>query len=220
MKASVSSAQPFTMLLLLLLTSDLILSYATALGHISVESKNHFRLLSITTGGKNPSYVDVADKVTTSYGSSKNGDNNGDGVAEETKSTTLKENVSRYAVAVAVVEDAASAATELKSTTTPTNFAPLIGIATRKEDETADGLSEWSVRHNETSPVDMLYNVSAENGTTLLPREAEQTESWAMAILSIFSFLAVALCTASVLQRYSRRRNRRHNYQEIENLVV
>jgi hypothetical protein len=83
----------------------------------------------------------------------------------------------------------------------------------------SDGVSEWTVRHNESSEADMQFNITAANVTTLLPPEAEQTETWAYAILSIFSILAVALCTAAAWQRFSERRNRR-GYQEIENLVV
>ena len=91
--------------------------------------------------------------------------------------------------------------------------------STKKESNNVedDGVSEWSF-HNMTAADDLLYNVSvaSKNATSILPREAEQTETWAITVLAIFTALAVILCTITAY----RRRRKRHNYEEIESVVV
>lgn len=81
------------------------------------------------------------------------------------------------------------------------------------------GISEWDLHHDETSAMDLQYNVTApSNATTmLLPPEPAQTESWSVIIFSVFSALAVGLCAATCLRRC---RQRRRGYQEIQSLVV
>jgi hypothetical protein len=78
------------------------------------------------------------------------------------------------------------------------------------------GVSEWSF-HNVTAAEDMLYNVSASNKTSILPQEAQQKESWAITVLAVFIALTVILCGITA---YRRRCGKRHNYEEIESLVV
>ena len=190
-------------LLFLLLISDAVLPFLTALSHIAVKSRSYTRHLSFVTGTGSktvPRGHDV-DTDTNVDASDKKGATNGVNAADETKSTTVKNAMSPYFDPTAVVEDIASAAAKSHrgNTTKSTNSTSL-----------SDEINSGNATNND----------SAANATTILPPEAEQTESWTMAILSIFSFLALSLCTATAWERFSQRRNRRRDYQEIENLVV
>lgn len=118
-------------------------------------------------------------------------------------------------------------ATATKKAPTRTKSNTDSGMNTTDDEQGPSGsqedVSEWDERHNETSATDMLYNVTTSKNATsyaLLPSEAAQTESWAVAILAIFSGLAVVLFAATALKRCSQRRSQRQGYREIENLVV
>jgi hypothetical protein len=84
-----------------------------------------------------------------------------------------------------------------------------------------DSASEWDLRHNESSALDILFDMSSKtmNGTLVLPAEPDTSQSTTVAVISIFSFLALVLCVATACQRCSNRR-KRQGYQEVANLVV
>jgi hypothetical protein len=87
--------------------------------------------------------------------------------------------------------------------------------------EGQDTASEWDLHHNESSALDILYDMSSKtmNGTLVLPAEPDTSQSTTVAVISIFSFLALVLCVATACQRCSNRR-KRQGYQEVANLVV
>jgi hypothetical protein len=107
-----------------------------------------------------------------------------------------------------------------KGSSSPDNSSDAT-TASASDDETHASASEWDMHHNETSEADLQYDMSTpSNSTMILPAEPDTTQSATLVVLSIFTFLALALCTAIGLQHISKQNNRRQRYEEIGNIVV
>jgi hypothetical protein len=77
---------------------------------------------------------------------------------------------------------------------------------------------------NMTAFMDMLdvvhrNNYSESKSTLVLPSEKEPTETWTIAIVALFSSMAITLCAVTAWRRWCRNK-RRDGYQEVSNLVV
>jgi hypothetical protein len=57
------------------------------------------------------------------------------------------------------------------------------------------------------------------NGKIVLPPEHEPSETWIVAIVTLFSSMAISLCLTTAIRR-CRKNNRRTGYQEVNNIVV
>lgn len=56
-------------------------------------------------------------------------------------------------------------------------------------------------------------------GKIVLPPEHEPSETWIVAIVTLFSSMAISLCITTAIRR-CRKNNRRTGYQEVNNIVV
>lgn len=56
-------------------------------------------------------------------------------------------------------------------------------------------------------------------GKIVLPPEREPSETWIVAIVTLFSSMAISLCITTAIRR-CRKNNRRTGYQEVNNIVV
>lgn len=78
---------------------------------------------------------------------------------------------------------------------------------------------------NMTSFMDILdivhqnYSNESSMSTLVLPTEKDPTETWTIAIVALFSSMAISLCTVTGWRRWCRDK-RREGYHEITNLVV
>jgi hypothetical protein len=75
-----------------------------------------------------------------------------------------------------------------------------------------DVLNENMDVNNATTPV-------ASTGTIVLPPEHELSETWIIAIVTLFTSMAISLCVTTAIRR-CRNKNRRTGYQEVNNIVV
>jgi hypothetical protein len=57
------------------------------------------------------------------------------------------------------------------------------------------------------------------SGKIVLPPEHEPSETWTVAIVTLFSSMAISLCLTTAIRR-CRKNNRRTGYQEVNNIVV
>lgn len=70
--------------------------------------------------------------------------------------------------------------------------------------------------HDNTNETNSLGN---SGGTIVLPPEREPSETWIVAIATLFSSMAISLCLTTAIRR-CRIKNQRTGYQEVSNIVV
>lgn len=102
------------------------------------------------------------------------------------------------------------------TTTTATTTSSIDDTVTAESDDD---------NSNMTSFMDILdivhqnSNNDSSASTLVLPSEQEPTETWRIAIVALFSSMAITLCTVTGWRRWCRNK-RRDGYHEVSNLVV
>jgi hypothetical protein len=102
-----------------------------------------------------------------------------------------------------------------ETTTTATTTSTIEDtVTTESDDDDANMTAFMDIldilhrnNHNESLP------------TLVLPSEQEPTETWTIAIVALFSSMAVTLCTVTAWRRWCRNK-RRDGYHEVSNIVV
>jgi hypothetical protein len=94
---------------------------------------------------------------------------------------------------------------------------------TPENDDTHTAASSVSLdsQGDKTSSSILLPNSDAvENSTDFFPPEKEQPDSWPVTVGLIFFILALILCIVAAVRACQSSMGKRHNYEEIESLVV
>ena len=120
------------------------------------------------------------------------------------------------------------------STTTTTSNKKHHKNSTVTDDTVSDG-DDDAYSSNGTTPISDMMDVlngnmdhdnssdtnsfGTKGGKIVLPAEHEPSETWIVAIVTLFSSMAISLCLTTAIRR-CRKNNRRTGYQEVNNIVV